>query len=223
MNKCTVKSVLMPAIIVSVLCVLSSMAMASEFYADMTRSVPSQNGMITMKGRIYVKGVLQRQEVSTKAGKHIVIMRPDKGVIWTLMPDKKTYMEQPTAKIDIKSVPSIESSMKKLGNFKKNGIAKVAGYDCVKYTYKDSKRQMTGTVYISSRLQQQLKADTQTRMGKMSYLLSNIKEGKQPTSLFDIPKGYKKVAMPAMGGMGKTTPGMGKGKVMPTMPPSHGQ
>lgn len=181
-----------------------------------------------MKGKIYVKGMLQRQEISARNGKHITIIRPDKGVIWTLMPEKKSYMERTTAKLNIKSAPSMESSLKKMGDYKKAGTVKIAGYDCAKYTYKDSNRQMSGTVYISSKLQQQLKADTQMRRGKMSYLLSNIKEGRQPDSLFKLPAGYKKITVP-MGGMGrgKMMPGMGgmgRNKERPGMMPSpHGK
>jgi hypothetical protein len=146
-------------------------------------------------------------------------MRPDKGVIWTLIPSAKSYMERPTTKMDAKSIPSIESVMKTRTNYKKAGSARIAGYDCTKYTYTDTARQISGTVYISSKLQQQLKAETKTKMGNMSYSLGNIKEGKQPASLFNLPAGYKKMVMPPMGaGM----PGMGKmngGKGMPGMPP----
>lgn len=50
----------------------------------------------------------------------------------------------------------------------------------------------------------------------MTYSLSNIKEGKQPASLFSIPAGYKKITM-QMPGMGMGGMGMGKGKGMPGM------
>lgn len=227
----TGKRISISIIMVLTLCVLSSMVMAAEFSADMSQSMPSQKGSMTMKGKIYVKGILQRRDFSSPMGQSIVIMRPDKGVIWTLMPSAKSYMEQPTTKMDAKSIPSIESVMKKRTNFKKAGSARIAGYDCTKYTYTDTTRQMSGTVYISSKLQQQLKAETKTKMGNMSYSLSNIKEGNQPASLFNLPAGYKKMVMPPMGGgmpgMGKMNGGkgmpgmghMGNGKMMPGMPP----
>lgn len=214
-SRFTGKLISAATIMILALCLFSEIVMAAEFSADMTQVTPSRNGVVTMKGKIYVKGIIQRQDLSTPIGKHIIIMRPDKGVIWTLMPDSKNYLEQPTTKIDAKSVPSIESVIKKRTDLKKAGTAKVAGYDCVKYTYKNPERQVSGTVYISTKLQQQLKADTQTGTRKMSYSLSNIKEGKQAMSIFDLPAGYKKVTMPSTG---TAMPGTNRGKGMAPPP-----
>lgn len=208
---------------------LTSMALAAEFSADSKQSMPGPNGSMSITGKIFVKGLMQRQESSGPMGKQVMIRRvmirrPDKGLVWMLMPAQKSYMEQRTGKADLKSAPSMNAMLKRMPNYKKVGTARIAGYICDKYTYKDTERKISGTAYISPQLKQQLKLDTQMPTGKMSYILSNIREGKQPGSLFSIPKGYKKMTMPmgGLGGASRMMPGMRGGKMMPGMPGMRG-
>lgn len=185
---------------------IAGMALAAEFSADMKQSMPGPNGNMTMNTKIFVKGQMERRESSGPMGKMVTIIRRDKGVMWMLMPAQKSFMEQPMMNSNPKADP-IASILKRMPNYKKAGTAKIAGYVCDKYTFKNTERKSSGTAYISPELKMELKMEMQSDRGKMSYVVSNIKQGKQANSLFNIPSGFKKMAMPSMGGMGG--PGMG--------------
>jgi hypothetical protein len=190
---------------------LASLALSAEFSADSKRVMPSfYGGTTTITGKVAVKGEMERQETVSPT-KQIMIIRPDKGVKWIVNPTKRTYTEMPVQPVE--SRKSLPDKMKHIPNFKKAGTAKVAGYVCDKYTFNDTKNQLSGAVYFSNRLQHELKADTKMFGINISSGLSNIKEGKQSASLFNIPKGYKKVQVSPMG-----LPGL-FGKGMPGPPP----
>lgn len=197
--------------------VLSSMVFAADFSASMKQTMSSPMGNMSMDGKLYVKGIMQRQDVSTPMGKQIVIIRPDKGTVWVLHPSDKTYMEQSIAKMDPRNPPTVESMLKRMPNFKKIGSEQISGYQCDKYKFADKTRNLSGTVSISPKLKQELKTNVKTSQGSMNLVLSNVKETAQPASLFNLPAGYKKMAMPqmpggapGMGGPGGPPPGFGK-------------
>ncbi|MHB0998786.1 MAG: DUF4412 domain-containing protein [Armatimonadota bacterium] len=191
---------------------------AAEFSANVSRKITNpKTGTINVSEKIYVKGIIRRQEIDSPMGKWITIIRPDKGLMWMLISSTKSYTEMENAKVDIKAMPSLESMIKKKPNVKSLGTEKVSGYVCNKYKYTDTKNNATGTIWISTKLQQEIKSISKSRQGSMTTLVSNIKEAKQPDSLFTIPKGYKKQEMPMPPGTGGGIPG---GQGMPGMP-SH--
>ncbi|MCD6292676.1 MAG: hypothetical protein J7M09_04370, partial [Deltaproteobacteria bacterium] len=63
---------------------------AAEYSADMETC---SRGNIVVKGKFFIKGKLSRQEMSQDGRKITIISRPDKGVVWTLMPHGKNYLE----------------------------------------------------------------------------------------------------------------------------------
>ncbi len=204
------------AFILSVVSALSvtGATQAGEFSANSKQSMPGYNGSsVTTVGKIFIKGQIERNETASPI-KQISIIRPDKGVTWILNPAQKTYIEMQVQPAE--SRKSLPDKMKHITNFKKAGTAKVAGYLCDKYTYNDKKINISGAVYISPKLNYQLKADTQMFGMNTTFELSNIKEGKQAESLFNIPKGYKKVKLKPF-----KMPGMG-GKGMPKFPGADG-
>jgi hypothetical protein len=77
------------AFVVTVIFVLSSSSIAAEFSADLLL----KQGGETMTGKVYVKRDKTRQEFVQQGQKQITIFRPDKGVMWVLMPAEKIYME----------------------------------------------------------------------------------------------------------------------------------
>lgn len=198
---------------------LASICMAAEFSANVVQKMSSkQMGSMDITGKVYAKGLIQRQEVNSPMGKQIVITRPDKGVVWVISPATKSYTETKIPKIDMKKAPSIESLIKKNPNLKSLGTEKISGYVCKKYKYNDPQTKTTGTIWVSTKLQQELKTSIQSTRGSMTMLMTNIKEAKQPDSLFAIPRGYKKQEMRKMPGMGGA-PGKGGMPGMPPMPP----
>lgn len=186
---------------------LTSMALAAEFSAD---SKQTAGPNMTISGKTYVKGNLERKETNGPMAQ-VMIVRPDKGLMWILKPTEKKYTE-----MKIRGPKgNMLDKLKQIPNFKKVGTAKISGYMCDKYTFNDTKNKVTGTAYISSQLGHELKVDANMMGMKTMLELKNIKEGTQPISLFNIPKGYKKqemvpMKMPGMGGKGMPKfPGMG--------------
>ncbi|MHB1457444.1 MAG: DUF4412 domain-containing protein [Armatimonadota bacterium] len=223
--KIGIKRILVSVVAATAILGVAGMAMAAEYSADVKQSMPGLDGKsMNMNAKIYVKGQMERRESTTPMGKMISITRRDKGVMWMLMPAQKSYMEQKLGNVNPKADP-IASVLKMMPNYKKVGTAKIAGFMCDKYTFKDTERKTSGTAWISPQLKAQVKMDMKSSRGNMTYALTNIKMGTQPNSLFNIPKGYKKMqmgmGMPGMGGPGKGMPGMGRmpgGKGMPGMP-----
>ena len=190
-----VKRIAVSAVTAAAVLGLAGMALASEFSADIKQT--GTDGKATMKGKIYVKGVMERTEYAAPEGKIIVIKRPAKGLTWMLSPHHKMCSEVQVGNPRPKLVSSVKAILEIMPNQRKVGSVKIAGYMCDKYTYSIGSK-CSGIVYISSKLQHELKRDDQETWGRMGYVLSNIKEIKLPNSLFNIPSGYKKTIMPSI-------------------------
>ena len=189
-------------------------AFSAEFSADLIMT----GGGDEETGKVFIKGKLHRMELMAD-GKlaAINISRPDKGVNWNLMPGEKMYMEMPLTEIGYEDIESLESktTMKLLGN------ETVNGYKCEKRRYESNdKTEGPVIVWFSPKLDYPVKILTLAYGGEgdMTLEYRNIKTGKVPDSMFEIPKGYKKFAIPGMPagmpqgmpeGMPKI-PGMGK-------------
>lgn len=187
-----VKRIAVSAVVAAAVLGVAGMALSAEFSADIQQTA---DGKVTMKGKIYVKGVMERTEYAAPEGKIVVIKRPDKGLTWLLSPHHKMCSEVQVGNPRPKIVSSVKAILEIMPNHKKVGSVKIAGYMCDKYTY-DIGSKCSGIVYISSKLQHELKRDDQRMLGRVGYFLSNIKEIKQPNSLFSVPTGYKKTIMP---------------------------
>jgi Domain of unknown function (DUF4412) len=179
-------------------CVLSfsEMTFAAEFTAD---SIQKQHDM-EMKGKIYVKGEKMRMDMTKEGEKTSTITRIDKKVIWIINHGDKMYMEMP-AMVDTLQASKIDVDLTKIADKKKVGTEKVNGYKCDKYliTYKD-KSMGTMTQWISKKLNYPIKMVYHSSYGDMYTNYKNIKEGRVKNSVFEIPKDYKKMTMPGMGG-----------------------
>lgn len=176
----------------------AAISLAADFSADMTIS---SRGEKDTQGKVYMQGNKMRMEMGESADeKAVTITRPDKKVMWILMPEEKMYMEQAYQE-DPKMkewTPQQEAQSKLIGN------EKVSGLDCKKY-------QVQGRevfYWISEKISFPVK--TQDPEGTM--LLKNIQVGKVSGDLFEVPPGFEKVSMPAMGGMPQGFPGMPKGR-----------
>jgi hypothetical protein len=196
------------AAVVSVF-VLAGVAPAAEFSADVVTTGAGGG----MKGKIYLKGGNMRQEVAgAPAGKAgVTIFRADKRVTWLLQPAQRTYRE-------IRGSggmhdPGWEKEVEKLAVKKSLGTDMMNGQLCDKYLfiYRD-KSTGTMTLWVSKRLKFPVKTVAKSARGSMTMECKNIREGRLPDSLFEVPAGYKKMEMPAM------PPGM---RGMPGMP--HGR
>ena len=165
------------------------LAASPEFSADMI--VTDAKGNVTT-GKIYMKGNEKvRQEVKSGDDVSVTILRLDKKVSWTLMPEKQ-YMEVAFNFDPNQLNPDFEYEVKTIGN------ETVNGYSCqvVEYVYKDKK---LGSLvqWIADDLGFAVKTQTKNARGKVESTVEykNIAVGPQPDNLFEIPAGYKKFSL----------------------------
>ena len=186
------------AVCAGVLC-LAVWCAAADFSADTVTKMPG----MAMAGKVFRQGSNMRQEITMGPMKHIIILRPDKKATWMVDPKAKTYTEMPyNPKMSDISMLRNEAELKKLAVKKNLGTEKVNGFVCDKFrlTYKN-KMMGTSTVWLSKQLDWPIKTESNTARGTVATESKNIKIGRQASSLFEIPKGYKKVAMSGMPGM----------------------
>jgi outer membrane lipoprotein-sorting protein len=164
-------------------------AASPEFSADMVMTDAKGK---TTTGRVYMKGYEKvRQELKSGDDVSVTILRLDKKVSWTLMPENQ-YMEIAFNFDPNQPNPDYKYEMKTIGT------ETVNGYSCqvVEYVYKDKK---LGSLvqWIADDLGFAVKTQTKNSRGKVESTIEykNIVVGPQPDSLFEIPAGYKKFSM----------------------------
>jgi Domain of unknown function (DUF4412) len=170
-----------------------------NYSANMETS--TTQGSVTSK--MFFKDGKMRMESNTQGHNTINIIRPDKKVMWMLMVDSKTYMEIPLhrSKQDIQSKlhdPNIRTEKEFIAN------AIVDKHPTKKYhltIITDGKKEKSGYIWEATDLNN-FPVKYQAEDKKMTTLWRDIKLGGVTDSVFEIPAGYKKVAMPAMPGTG---------------------
>jgi len=124
-----------------------------------------------------------------------------------LIPDRKMYMEFPQGQgpagqrlwsfYQARNIDDACSDWLKLpynqgGTCKKIGSDTVNGRSAVKYEGTNSKGE-TGSVWLDKKIAFPIKWEGKNGGGE----LQNIKEGSQPSSLFEVPSDYQKFQMPS--------------------------
>lgn len=159
-------------------------AKAAEFSADM---VITPKGDEPMKGKIFVKGDKMRQETVEEDETQIMIIRPDKKITWMITPEEKTYMEMPYQSED-KTFEEWTAEKEKKAKFL--GEETVSGMSCKKYeAVEDGEKTI---FWISTQFPFPIKVED----SEMTMEYQNIKAGPLEDSLFELPQGYEKMAMP---------------------------
>ena len=184
---------------VLVFCLFIGSAMAGEFSADVVRKGMGE----TMQGKLYVKGMKFREEMSAKGQGSIMVIDMVAQKSLMIMPAQKMYMEMqydPTMVQDKKDPQELEKEME----VKNLGTETVNGYVCDKIQY-SMKDQSTTVTWHSKELGYSVRSITKSKEGEMTTELSNIKEGGVADSIFVAPAGYTKMQMPNMGGKGPKT------------------
>lgn len=188
MKKCLMASSM--GLILALVLSFGVLAIGPEFSADMTMK-DAKNKVVT--GKYFMKSMKMRQEITMDQGTSITILRMDKKVGWTLLPNNQ-YMEV-AVNFDPNN-PEVNKDMQYdkavLGN------EKVNGYDCqiVQYTFKEKKYGIV-VQWIANQLQFAVRTQTKDSGGKITSTTdyTNIKQGPQPDSLFEIPAGYEKMKL----------------------------
>jgi len=187
---CSPKAIGM-VILLSLFCFLG-ISWADDFSADFV-SASKDSSRMPGRGKMYMKGGLMRIEFPQA----VTIARPDKGMVWMLMPGQNMYMErpyQPTPGMERWS-PELEKRATKVGT------ESISGLRCTIYEIRGD--QGTLRYWISDKIEFPVKM--QDSSGSMR--LENIKIDEVSGDLFEVPAGYRKFSMPS-GGSGMPS-GMG--------------
>jgi outer membrane lipoprotein-sorting protein len=167
--------------------------LAADFSADMYLGTKS----MLKRGTIYTTGDKLRFVQGTGANLTVSIVRLDKHVAWMLDPKTKTYVEMPLPK-GAQSNPRSDEMFRKNATSKRLGVQSVSGYSCDKTSYVSrGNSKQTAVRYYSKKLDWPIKTQMTNPDGQsITQELRNIRVAKQPASLFQIPKGYRKVTPP---------------------------
>jgi outer membrane lipoprotein-sorting protein len=168
----------------------TGLAQAAEFTATMV----TKAGDKEIPGKIYVKDNKVRNELQVAGMASIHIMRPDKKVVWIIMPQQKAYMEMPfSQEAQQKLLPLTEEQKAKM---KKVGAETVNGYACDKYetTMSHQGKAMQVFTWLATDLGMPIKIVSAD--GSFSIEYQDIKPGEVGDSLFEVPQGYQKMKLP---------------------------
>jgi len=180
----------MLAVSVALSLVLVIAVAAQEFSADVLSTFKGQS----VSSKMYFEKDKWRMESEMRGMKSVSIVRKDKNLMWNLMPDQKMYSEMAIPEQQMQGASKAvadELSRKKLGAESVNGIM------CDKYEV-SHKNKATGQTEV---LYQWLSRDgipvkSAAKDGSWTTEFKDIKMGRQPDSLFEVPAGYTKQKMP---------------------------
>lgn len=179
------------AIVVLILFLWTGLSPAGEFSA----TTITKAGDTKIPGKVYVKGNKARNEITTGGQTSIQILRPDKNVLWVIIPQQKAYMEMPLTQ-EAQEKILLNLTEKQKAQMKKLGTETVSNYDCEKYettmSYKGKAAKFF--VCIAPELGSPVKMETQD--GSFVTEFKDIKTGQLADSLFEPPPGYRKMKMP---------------------------
>lgn len=161
--------------------------------ANFSANIKHSNRAQIQNGKIYVSGNKMRQdEIQCGRIVNTVIHRLDKGVIWHInaRQEERTYTETPTSKSK-----EFNALADKGSGSKKIGVENYAGYVCDKYKGTSTWHGSTFTTinWYSPRLKVVVKTETHPAIFDDTWALIDIEEGPQPASVFELPKGLKKL------------------------------
>jgi outer membrane lipoprotein-sorting protein len=180
----------MGAFILALMFLVVGAAQAAEFSATMI----AKSGGQETQGKIFVKGDKVRNEIKAGGETQISIIRPDKKMMWLIMPAEKSYMEMPlnpqaSAQTMIKK-PESQVEMKLLGQETVNGYKTEKYETSVKHRGKAVKEY----IWLSKKLGMPIKVAAVDGSHSMEY--RDIQEGGVSDALFQPPQGYQKMQMP---------------------------
>ena len=194
------KTILICALGVLVLCVVTG-AIAMEFSADMVSSAHGQ----TTTSKVFARD--QKFRMEPKGQSTYSIVRGDKQVVWMVMPDQKSYMEMktnPNQQLKVEDKVRGEVSRKLIG------AEPVDGHPTQKYEVTYAERGKTDKLYQWMATDIKFPVRMAAVDGSWTMEYKNIKLGAQPPSLFELPSGYNKMAVPSMPGAPKVPKAPGK-------------
>ena len=184
------KPSLLGVALVTILLLVAGLARAAEFSATMV----TKAGSMEIPGKTYVKGNKVRNEVQAAGLASIHILRPDKNLMWIVMPQQKAYMEMPITPEAQQKMLALTDNQK--AAMKKVGTETVNGYTCDKYetTMSHQGKSMKVFSWVATDLGMPIKIVSEDGSFSMEY--KDIKPGQVADSLFEVPQDYQKMKMP---------------------------
>lgn len=176
------------------LCLLfAARALALDFSSDVVSTSHGQK----QTSKIYVQGTKARMESGPQG---YSIVRPDKNLVWMVMPEQKSYMEM---RFDPSKQPRTGEKVQGEVSRKLLGPETVDGHPCQKYevTYKDKETSQKMYQWMATDIKFPVRTAAVDGAWMVEY--KNIRLGSQPDSLFEVPSGFQKAGM--------TLPDMGAG------------
>ena len=178
-------------LLLALLAGLSGAAWGAEFEAQITIR---QEGS-PVSGYIYVSGAKVRLDMYGPEGTVVTISRPDKGLTWIVNVPRKEYLEVRGLAVDPLGRRSPEE-WDKLAEKKSLSPETVAGYLCDKtlYTFFDKSKGVV-MVWTAQKLGYIIKSIVYGPDGLVVTELTKINEVPVEGVAFEIPEGYKRVAV----------------------------
>ena len=170
------------------LCLIPIGAWAAEFSAQVVSRLDGRE----TQGKVYVKDKNMRLEMGGSRSM-ITILRSDKGVAWSIMPERKMYLE----------IPLTPEMTRDLGQFAQDhakmtplGRETVGGYLCDKYEteFKTNGGSIKHYMWIAQKLGMPIKIVSLDNSFSREY--RDIKEGAVPDAVFEVPPGFIKMNVP---------------------------
>jgi len=179
-------------------CWLQAEAVPLKSPSDFSVEMVTHAGGQDIATKMYKDKDKTRMETSMPGMDSISIVRQDLKKMYTLMPGQKMYMEMelnPAMVAADVTAPKGEVKWEKLGSETVNGTA------CDKYKLTSTlEGKTTEMFYFLDSKGYPVRTEMTMAGQTMSVDYKNWKEGSQEASLFEIPAGYNKMQMPAMGG-----------------------
>ena len=155
-----------------------------------------------MKTRIYSTPTKERREMNQGGMSMIMIVRLDKKMIWNLMPEDKMYMEMAMKESSDKTdMSAYKIEQTPLGQETLDGQSMNKSKIVMTHS---SGSKMGGFMWTTKDgILAKIDAIAVDKGSKDRFKMvqTNIKVGKQPPELFEIPKGFQAMNMGGMGDM----------------------
>jgi hypothetical protein len=197
-----VTRLIMPLVVVGALLLAAGTVTAAEEKLNVEYSadqvIEAEDG--AMKSRIFYTPMKERREMSQGGQNMIMITRHDKKVAWTVMPEEKMYMEmglKPSADKTDLSAYKIEQTP--VGQEMLNGVNMNKNKIIMTHS---SGSKMGGFMWMTKEgIMAKIDAISVEKGSKDRFKMeqTNIKVGKQPADLFELPRGVEKMDMGGMG------------------------
>ena len=170
-------------------------AFGQGFAADMVMTHGGQQ----MRMKTYMRGQDYRMEMNQQGQQIITILRPSRGMMWTLMPDQQMYMEVPLGAMPgVAAQTGFTDAMRDSGTQAQTemlGIEQVGQYRCQKFRYRTTHKGETysGLGWMALELGGfPVKMMDEKSGSTVEY--QNIRLGPPDASLFEVPPGYRKMS-----------------------------